>query len=354
MVDWTDEWVTFVSLRAANDILFIQLGFLVWEFIATLPFDFSFLARARPFTWSYLIYHSTRIAAVASLVCGVKKVAWLSEVDCTTWGYGAFVLGYTALGLAAALLLQRTIAICGLRRWFFALTVSWYTTNIAVWFYEVSKMSFYWVPGLNVCATNTGVSTNLINISLAAAFDTLCLVSIVVTLRRGVPGRSLWRLLHQQGVLWFIIVVFGHAISITFLLVDLNQPITEMCLMFSMLNNVICATRMYRGLIQFSDVHTVDSLQTMAHCGSTHFDFLSRPSLHMPLSIYMLGNSATTLPTVLSHEQRDPRLERRHTRGRPRRHSMPGKCPSTRPQSVDRELEPETSAAGRSSMSLPV
>ncbi|KZW02200.1 hypothetical protein EXIGLDRAFT_760047 [Exidia glandulosa HHB12029] len=306
MFFWTDPGILLTSLRAANHLIFVQLGFLLWELIATIPFDFSFIARRRRVTWSYVFYVLARVAALASLWCGVLKAAWLSKVPCKAVGLGAFIFGYAALAFAAALLLQRTIAICGQTRWVLFLTLAMYTSDLVVWFYEISKasqnrrcdrtltlsqMRFFSVPNLSVCATEEGRGNNLLNIVLATAFDIVCLILIVVTLQQGIPGRSLWKLLYQQGVIWFVVVAFGHTIAITFLVLDLNQPITEMTMMFAMLNNVICATRMYRGLAIFGDERCVSALPTVHRHSSTHFDFLSHPSL--PRAVFALNGRSS-------------------------------------------------------------
>ncbi|EJD47683.1 hypothetical protein AURDEDRAFT_183852 [Auricularia subglabra TFB-10046 SS5] len=232
--------------------LCILLGALLWETITGLWLDWALVTRRQRFSAAYIPYAISRVLGVVSLVASITATTAEEGIDCSGWALTTYACAYLATLAADAISLLRTVAISGKNKWVLRTIVSYYVGMCAFMLYELTRMRFAGAPDpVDACVA---LSDEVLSIPVAlilVVYDALCLSISMAFLRRGSPGHGLWKLLYQQGFVWFISIAVTHSVGMTFIVLNLNQPITELSQATSMTVIIICATRMHRGLMKY-------------------------------------------------------------------------------------------------------
>ncbi|KZV97139.1 hypothetical protein EXIGLDRAFT_764734 [Exidia glandulosa HHB12029] len=245
---WKDPETVFLCARAFEFIVAFAFGVYIWEFLITLPFDFQFFLRKRPFRWTFVAYALTRYLMLLALIAAIRMSNVLTPVNCTD-------------------------RLC-----------AFYLANLGTLIHGATLSRAIFVPELWLCgATNTVASR--VNVWMSFGFDLACLAIMLTVLLRA-PGGGLWRLLVNQGTVYFIVATLSYLLPAIFLALDLNDAMNEIPQTISLVTMVICASRMYRTLSTFDPTSDTRTFVTetrrhsrMPSAPSTQFNFGHNPHL---------------------------------------------------------------------------
>lgn len=193
-----------------------------------------------------------RYSTLAALIIGIRiSNALTPDIDCVAWNYGLHACAYGCVAFTSALLYIRVVALSG-RNTFVKLFLGLF--YVAYWVFVVLGIYMseaVYVPTLFLCAA-TNLHAHTLNTLVQFAFDLTCLVLMTFYLARGDRrGGSLWMFLVQQGVVYFACITAGYLFASVFLLLNLNDGVSQAPNVFALLINAVCATRMQRGLAEF-------------------------------------------------------------------------------------------------------
>ncbi|EJD34568.1 hypothetical protein AURDEDRAFT_176401 [Auricularia subglabra TFB-10046 SS5] len=250
--DWNDPTTLYMSGRAFILVVHTCFGIYLCEFLATLGFDISFVRGKRPLNVAAVFYLLARYATLAALVIGIRICNALTpDINCVTWNYVLHACAYGCVAFTSALLYIRVVALSG-RNTFVKVFLGLF--YIAYWVFVVLGIYMseaVYVPQLFLCAA-TNLRAHTLNTLVQFAFDFTCLCLMMFYLARGDRrGGSLWMFLVQQGVVYFACITAGYLFASVFLLLNLNDAVSQAPNVFALLINAVCATRMQRGLAEF-------------------------------------------------------------------------------------------------------
>ncbi|KZV98572.1 hypothetical protein EXIGLDRAFT_832127 [Exidia glandulosa HHB12029] len=269
MVNWQDPEVQFFSAHISLFVAVLCVGIYLWEFLIALWFDLEFLRQRRSWRWTLIPYMIARYAALAALIAGTRVANVLRPIDtCSQWWQTIYVrtklrvrlhsdkgsikaCANIAMACGSLLLILRVVAVSGNKLWVRLFLIAFWLADVGVWLRETVLIRGVYVAELVACGTvNTGKGQTSDYISLS--LYVCCLVIVTGFLLR-TPGAGLVNLLISQGVIYFAAVLAAYVPAVVLFALDLNDGISGMLQPVSMVVMVICATRMYRSLVQYDD-----------------------------------------------------------------------------------------------------
>ncbi|KZV98564.1 hypothetical protein EXIGLDRAFT_727642 [Exidia glandulosa HHB12029] len=264
MVDWEDPEVQFLSAHISLFVATLCVGCYIWEFLVALWFDLEVIRRKRGWRWALLPYFSARYAALAASIAGVRVANVFKPIDtCSGWWQTIYACANIAMASGSLLLILRVVAVSGNRLWVRLFLIPFWLADVGVWLRETILIRGVYVAELAACGTvdtANGQTSNYISLSLYVS----CLTIVIAFLLRN-PGAGLVNLLISQGVIYFAAVLVAYVPAVVLFALDLNDSLSGLLQPFSMVVMVTCATRMYRGLVQFDDKNTDSFAMTSTH-----------------------------------------------------------------------------------------
>lgn len=252
MVNWRDAATIAEQFLGVIKVTHFCAGIFLWEFLSTLDYEYTVYTRKRPFRWTLIIYLLTRYATMGAMLCYMIGFNDTHEFDCVAWLKATYAFSYSSLALASALIGMRAVALWN-RHWLVL------TLNVIAWLVNVGFMIFgitrasnetVWDPISNSCiALNT--SENTINSVTTLIADIILLVSMLWGVMRTKNEGNLWRLLYHQGVVWTALATIAEVPTVTFLELNLNDPMNLIFQPVTLTILNIGATRLYRDLATF-------------------------------------------------------------------------------------------------------
>ncbi|EJD54608.1 hypothetical protein AURDEDRAFT_179724 [Auricularia subglabra TFB-10046 SS5] len=254
MVNWKSDKAFFHSCRVFSLLVHVGFGVYVWEVLASIDFDLQLVRRvmhgpSRPGI-TMMVYLLARYTTLAAIVVGVRICNVMEPLDCETLNYALHALAYSSVAFTSGLLFLRVVAISGRNKIVIVPLGIFYAVYWGAIIYGIYHSEAVYVPELFLCAA-VGLSAHRLNTVIQFSFDMLCLVIMLVLLKRSGRGGGLWSLIMNQGVIYFICVSIAYLGAVIFMYLDLNDLISQIPNVFALLVMSICATRMQRGLCEW-------------------------------------------------------------------------------------------------------
>ncbi|KAH7102122.1 hypothetical protein BKA62DRAFT_829703 [Auriculariales sp. MPI-PUGE-AT-0066] len=250
MVNWNDPHVLALSIRAYALFAHMLAGLWLWEFIVTFDFDWQIIRGKRPRNLGALLYLLPRYSCMATAIVAVRITNAIGPLDCMGWNYAQHAWAYITISFASALLYARVWALTEGNPWVVGGLGILYVGNWGMVVYGVYFSRGEWFEKSYVCAAVL-LTHHRWNAIYQLVFDMLCLGVMLFVLIRMHHGGSLWRLLVQQGLLYFLAITFLFALHLTFLSLPLNPAVSQIPSALRVVGVTIAVTRMQRGLIDF-------------------------------------------------------------------------------------------------------
>lgn len=249
--NWQDPYVLLMSARAFILVVHTIFGVYLWEFLQSLNFDWQFITRRRPLKAASVIYLLARYTMLVALIVGVRICNALSpDINCQRWNYVLHACAYTCVAFTSLLLYIRVVALSARNRFVVVGLGLFYATYWAFVVYGVYHSEAEYVPELFLCAA-VKLTAHRLNTIVQFSFDFTCLCVMTYFLLRGHRGGSLWKFLVQQDIVYFLCITSAYLFASVFLIINLNDAVSQAPNVFALLITSVCATRMQRGLAEF-------------------------------------------------------------------------------------------------------
>jgi len=162
------------------------------------------------------------------------------------------IIIYTSFACASVLISLRMIAVWNRQPIIVFLTGGMVILNIAFMIRGITMYRARWSTAESGCElVNTPESRD--NITVTVATDIVQLILMVIGLwRYRRANQSIVQYMYIQGLVWLAAATFAEIPSAIFINLDLNDAWNLMFQYFSYYTAVICATRMYRDLINYN------------------------------------------------------------------------------------------------------
>ncbi|CAG7853718.1 SubName: Full=Uncharacterized protein {ECO:0000313/EMBL:CCA70007.1} [Serendipita indica DSM 11827] len=150
-------------------------------------------------------------------------------------------------------LMLRSIAIWQRNRWVSAFFI---LIGLGLWgiqMHGVTTVRAHWEPVLNACSVDAVTGVYLSLVYLYTMFTDLTVLIVTLAGLSWSPGRSgLWRMLWDQGIMFFMIAFIANLIPAVMLLVNLNPVINIMFSIPAIAATATCACRCFVGLSEYA------------------------------------------------------------------------------------------------------
>jgi len=153
------------------------------------------------------------------------------------------------------LIVLRIVAIWNRNKIIVAMAFSVWAINIGFLIQGAARIRSVWVPSQRTCQSLNTEGSNLNLFALLITDIALLFIMLAGLLRmrtRGGPTFGLTQLLWKQGVIWLLIAIAAEVPPVVFIILDLNAPLNQMLQCISWVTMAIAATRIHRGLIDFT------------------------------------------------------------------------------------------------------
>ncbi|KAI0064418.1 hypothetical protein BV25DRAFT_1914609 [Artomyces pyxidatus] len=223
MVNWQSPSVVAADSLAFVKLLHVLAGLFMWEFFATLQYEWDFVKKRRPYRWTIWIYSATRITALMNVILGLVGFNVTKPIACEVWLIFEFIFAYTAFSLASLLIVLRLIAIWNRNVPISLLAVGVWLVNLAFLLRSVIVARSEWDNDSGGCQISD-TDDSRINVTVTLITDTVLLTIMIVGLRRQ-RDHELGRMLFNQGVLWLCLATISEVPPVVFLWLNLNDPL---------------------------------------------------------------------------------------------------------------------------------
>ncbi|KAH9031647.1 hypothetical protein EDB85DRAFT_2145983 [Lactarius pseudohatsudake] len=225
-------------------------GLYMWEFFTTLDFEWEVYTGRRQWRWSFLVYVSARLLALACVITGLIGFNLTTEFNCNLWLRCVLVSAWFAACTASLLLVLRGIAIWGRQTWTVAITgVAWLSGFVAA-LYAITLGQAQWSPDFRTCNV---LQTDSYKWSIMVNFieDFILLVIMIWGVLRKRNATHLWNLLYLQGLFWVLTACLTELPSVALSFQNINEPWNLMFQYPHLTIMVITSSRAYRDLFQY-------------------------------------------------------------------------------------------------------
>jgi len=230
MVDWQSPEVVARTSVVFSNVAHFTIGAYVFEFLGSLEFEWQVLTGKRTFKAPMLLYFYCKWALLAALAGMLSALNASAPIHCQALYTFNQWAGQTSIGAASTLLMLRTVALFP-KNWFIIVPlllisgVQW-----AILFHGISTVRARYDPVANGCIVEQVLPVWLDVVYLYTMFtDFTVMILTIIGLYR-VPGRSsLWTMIFQQGLIYFMVAFLANLSVVVLLLLNLN-PIMNLIL----------------------------------------------------------------------------------------------------------------------------
>jgi len=258
MVNFHDPKVIAREYVALVNFIHCHDGVFIWEFLISLKFDWEHMSGRRKFRWIYVLYTLSRLGGLGTAICNFIGLDATREINCQLWLTWTLILGFTGFACASLLMALRVIAIWDMNRIVTAVVIGMSLTNIGFLIYGIVAAHARRSAEGSTCLLSS-THTSQSNVTVTVVTDIALLILMLVGLSRSRQRKyGIVRYLWVQGLIWLIAATVAEIPAAVFINLNLNVMWNMMFQEFALYTMVICATRMYRALIDNEvEGHTV-------------------------------------------------------------------------------------------------
>lgn len=253
MVNFHDPKVIQADAVALEHFVLILDGIFLWEFFTAIDFDWNYLASKKKFKLPIFLYLSCRVCSLGVVICNFINDNVAHRINCQLFLSWNLILVATSFACASVLIAIRVIAIWNYNFLVTAVTVGMCITNTAFFLYCIAMGRAKWSNESRACfSPNDEYGRTSVTVTTITDIAQL-IIMLIGLLRTGTRGerQGLLGHLYVQGLLWLVAAIIVETPTAVLMLLNLNAQWNSMFQMFSLYSMIICATRMFRGLILY-------------------------------------------------------------------------------------------------------
>lgn len=269
MVNWSDPQELARDTDVFDKLIFALFGINVWEIFTTWDFEWSLLTGRRKFRWPLIFFFLSRYCIILSFIGLVVSMSVRSEVNCKgLYTFNSWAGNMTLLSSSTSLML-RTIAL-----WERKLSIMVFLGVLCLAHWAILWRGMFiveaaWDEPSGSCIV-TQTNPGLLNVTFfyTIAFDFTVLIFTFVALTHKHSARTdLWKLLFQDGLVYFLLTFSANCIPAVLNVLDLNSPMNVIGTIPAACISSILACRCVMRLLEFHTtdvyVHTMSGLESI-------------------------------------------------------------------------------------------
>ncbi|KAI9458663.1 hypothetical protein BJY52DRAFT_417595 [Lactarius psammicola] len=248
-------------------------GLYMWEYFTTLDFEWEVYTGRRQWRWSFLVYASARLLALACVIAGLVGFNLTREFSCTFWLRCVLITAWFSACSASLLLVLRGIAIWGRQTWTVVTTGLAWLSGLAAALYAITRGQAQWSPQFRTCNVfHTTEYKWSIMINFIEDFILLAIMIWGVLRKRN--ATHLWNLLYLQGLFWVLTATLTELPSVALSFQNINEPWNLMFQYPHLTIMVITSSRAYRDLFQYITRMNIRGVPDESTHGCKHYQYL--------------------------------------------------------------------------------
>jgi hypothetical protein len=169
------------------------------------------------------------------------------------------MFAYLVIAAASLLIVLRIVAIWKRKKIVTAIATGVWGINLTFLIQSIVRVHGEWSPTLSTCVL-VNLHTAELSLIVLLSTDTILLHIMAIGLfRLGFHERSAFgvgRLLWRQGLIWLLVATIAEIVPVVFICLNLNEPFNLMFQIPSMVTLSIAATRIHRGLVDYTSGST--------------------------------------------------------------------------------------------------
>ncbi|RDB23295.1 hypothetical protein Hypma_009572 [Hypsizygus marmoreus] len=288
MVNWSDPNEIAKDSDVFQKLIFALFGVYLWELFMTCDFEWSLISRRRKFRWPLCVdNHFTLYASRTFILSAVffffcrycmlfAFIGLIISLNVTTpincralYTFNSWTGNMTILSASTSLML-RTIALWERQRTVIIALGALCLAHWALLYRTMFIVIAAWDDTLRACVV-TATNPSLLNTTFffTMGFDLIILVFTAVALLKKHSARTdLWKLLFQDGLVFFLVSFSTNCIPAVLNVLNLNTPMNVIATIPAATITSIAACRAVIRLLEFSsgDVY----VHSMSAITSTH------------------------------------------------------------------------------------
>ncbi|VDB92329.1 unnamed protein product [Peniophora sp. CBMAI 1063] len=253
MHDWQSSEEIIRDTFYLSKTLHICIGASIWEYVSTFDYEWAVLRGKRRYLWTIWVHSGCRLSMLLCfLLFVVQQSGWMAW-NCTAFYISALAASYVSLGLASLLIVFRVLAVWERRKPIIVVSYLVLTISIVLNIRDLTLLRAYYSSDFHSCIAYDTLEF-VPNVAGVLASDALLLVLMLVGILRMREARhfGIARFLYRQGVVWLLLVMIVEIPALIFAILHLNDPLTSMLQPVEVVSLGICATRMHRGLSDYT------------------------------------------------------------------------------------------------------
>jgi len=292
-------------------------GIYLWEFFTTLNYEWRVIRGRSPYRWTIWIYSLTRVAGLIATILTLVGMDVSTSINCQLWYSSTILLCYLSAAAGSLLIVLRVIAIWNNKTVIRVTTIGVWGINVIFLIQGVARLRDAREPPGCVPLNTRG---NLLTLIAMAITDITLLVIMLAGLFRlrqcGGGTFGLAQFLWKQGVIWILLAAAAEIPPAVLIVLDLNDEYNTTFQVPSFLTMVIAASRMHRGLVEFtsrSPSVTNENIQNngLVFSKTKHIHAKSIPVKRVSLAADEFGDQHPTyhLPSISTDDEVHEKLE---------------------------------------------
>ncbi|KAF6762761.1 hypothetical protein DFP72DRAFT_876875 [Ephemerocybe angulata] len=253
MVDWKDPLQILRASDAFQKIIFAFFGLYVWELFVTSDFEWSLLTRRRAFHWPLVFFFLCRYCMFFAFIGLIISLNVTTLINCQALFTFNSWTGNMAILCASTCLMLRTIALWDRKKYIVGILGMLCLAHWALLYRTMFVVVAEWDPTHGVCVV---VQTNsiLLNVTFffTMGFDLVILLfTAVALLGRPTAKTGLWRMLFQDGLVYFLISFSMNCVPAVLSILNLNPSMNVIATIPAATITSIAACRAVMRLLTF-------------------------------------------------------------------------------------------------------
>jgi len=248
MTNWNDPVLEVSEALALIKLSHVVAGLYIWELVLNLDYEYSIITGKRKFNLAVPFYLGCRWFALSDVILHLTNLDTTGGIDCQAWAVMEFLSGYFGFLSAACLIILRIYALWERKKIVLAVALAALLSSAVSFVYNVATLHAYRIATYcdiyHLLHTRVTIYTSFIT-------DLVLLSLMLFGVLRWKEARigGIWRIMYTQGIVYVLVATLADVPTVTFLSLNLNDPMNEMFTFPSLIILSIGAARMYRGLV---------------------------------------------------------------------------------------------------------
>jgi len=249
MTNWNDLILLIAEALAFIKLVHVTAGVYFWEFVLNFDYEYSVITGKRKFNRTVPIYLICRWSTLVAMIMHLLAVDNADEISCQAWATATFIFAYLAFQSASCLIILRIYALWKKNRIVLVTTIAFSLANTAAFFYNIAITRAY--RAVSFCDVDHILETR-ITIFSSFITDLVLLSLMLIGVLRWKHARQtggIWRVMYTQGLIYVVVVTLADIPPVVLISLNLNDVMSGIFMVPSMIIMSIGALRMYRGLV---------------------------------------------------------------------------------------------------------